>query len=116
MIHVNQEPIVRTNKPTIAGWLDIAAGIIWLLFVAFLTLLIIGLAVDLGTPGESIHTFVWIVLIAFALLGILAIVGGVFSLRRRIWILALIGSVCMLPLGLGIIAIVLLVQSRNEFI
>jgi len=115
MIHVNQEPIVRTNKPTIAGWLDIVAGIIWLLFVAFVILLVIGFAVGFGNYNEFSQARIWVIFIAFALPGILAIVGGVFSQRRRIWILALIGSVCAVPLGLGIIAVILLIQSRNEF-
>jgi hypothetical protein len=115
MTHVNQAPVVRTNKPTIAGWLDIAAGIIWLLFDAFLTLFVIGLVVGFGGSVGAIHAHAWVALAAFALPGILAIVGGVFSLRRRIWILALIGSVCAMPFALGIISVVLLIQSRNEF-
>jgi hypothetical protein len=112
---VNQEPIVRTNKPIIAGWLDIAAGIIWLLLVAFIILLAIGFAVGFGNYNEFSQARIWLVFFGFALPGILAIVGGVFSLKRRIWILALIGSVCAMPLALGIISIVLLVLSRNEF-
>jgi hypothetical protein len=103
--------MVRTNKPSIAGWLDLAAGTIWILFIAFLTLLIIGLSVDLG----SIHGRVWVILVAFALPGIFAITGGVFSLNRRAWIVALIGSISVMPLGFGIVALVLLVQSRREF-
>jgi hypothetical protein len=30
-------------------------------------------------------------------------------------VLAIIGSICAVPLGLGIIAIVLIIQSRNVF-
>ena len=85
MIHVNQEPIVRTNKPIIDGWLDIAAGIIWLLFVAFIILFVIGFAVGFGNYNEFSQARIWVIFIAFALPGILAIVGGVFSLRRRTW-------------------------------
>jgi hypothetical protein len=107
--------MVRTNKPTIAGWLDIAAGIIGLLFVAFLTILAIGFAIGFSNPSELNQIRIWSVLFALAIPGILAIIGGVFSLKRRTWILAMIGSVCAVPLVLGIISVVLLVQSRNEF-
>jgi hypothetical protein len=112
---MNQEPIVRTSKPTIAGCLDIAAGIIWLLFVAFIILLVIGFAVGFGSYNELSQVRIWSVFFGFALPGLLAIVGGVFSIRRRNWILALIGSVCAVPLGLGIISIVLLIQSKHAF-
>jgi hypothetical protein len=48
--------------------------------------------------------------------GVLYIIAGVLSLKRRGWILALIGSICTIPLGLGIIAVVLLALSKNDFI
>jgi hypothetical protein len=112
---VNQKITIRTKNPLIAGWLDIAAGIIGLLFVAFLTILAIGFAVGFGNPIELSQARIWLMLFVLAVPGILAIVGGVFSLRRRAWILSLIGSICAVPLGLGIIAVVLQVLSRNEF-
>ena len=37
-------------------------------------------------------------------------------IKTRGWTLALIGSICTIPLGLGIVAVVLLVQSKNDFI
>lgn len=107
--------MISSNKPAIAGWLDIITGIIWLLFVAFFILIVTGIYVGFGTPGGLIQARLLIIFIAFALPGILAIVGGVFSLRRRTWILALLGSICAVPLGLGTIAIVLLAQSKNAF-
>jgi uncharacterized membrane protein YGL010W len=80
-----------------------------------LTLFVIGLVVGFGGSVGAIHTHAWVALAVLALPGILAIVGGVFSLRRRVWIMALIGSVCVVPLGFGIAAVVLLIPSRNEF-
>jgi hypothetical protein len=50
-----------------------------------------------------------------ALPGILAIIGGIFSLKRRSWLLALIGSIGMIPVGFGIASVILLVRSKNEF-
>jgi hypothetical protein len=107
--------MVITNKPTIVGWLDIVAGIIGLLFVAFIILIVIGFAVGFGNYNEFSQARIWVIFIAFALPGILAIIGGISSIKRRNWTLVLIGSICAIPLGLGIIGVVLLVQSRKEF-
>ena len=100
------------SKSVWAGWLDITAGIIWLLGDAFLFLIIIGLSVGFGAP----HIFNLLLILTIpALPGILAILGGMFSLKRTNWVLAIIGSICAVPLGLGIIATVLIIQSRNMF-
>jgi hypothetical protein len=53
------------------------------------------------------------------LIGIVAIIGGVFALNRRVWGLALAGAICALfcpPVTvLGILAIVFVALSKNEF-
>ena len=104
--------MVNKSKSVWAGWLDITAGIIWLLGDAFLFLIIIGLSVGFGAP----HIFNLLLILTIpAFSGILAILGGMFSLKRTNWVLAIIGSICAVPLGLGIIATVLIVQSRNMF-
>ena len=49
-------------------------------------------------------------------LGIIAILGGIWALRRRSFGLALAGAVCVLPLGiLGILAIVCIALAKREF-
>ncbi len=49
-------------------------------------------------------------------LGIIAIVGGIWALRRRSFGLSLAGAVCILPLGiLGIVAIVCIALAKREF-
>lgn len=106
--------MARTYLPVIAGWFDILAGIIGLLFVAFLALLTIGLTIGFGTTGGS-QERIWSIFSLLAIPGILAIVGGVFSLRRRGWIMAIVGSICAAPLALGIVSLVLIILSRKEF-
>ena len=51
------------------------------------------------------------------ILGIVAIVGGVYALRRRLWGLALAGSICTLvgPWLLGILAIIFVILGKGEF-
>ena len=49
-------------------------------------------------------------------LGIIAILGGIWALRRRSFGLSLAGAICILPLGiLGILAIVCIALARREF-
>ncbi len=74
-------------------------------------------------PGIMPHTFNFMghfylpIAIAVGLLGILAIVGGVYALKRRIWGLALAGSIAAIfgSFPLGIAGLVLTVLSKTEF-
>ena len=108
-----QEVVKETWMPTTAGILSIVAGASELVggiiiggIAAVLTALIkTGLGVIFGFP-----------LIAF---GIVAIVGGIFALRRRVWRLALAGAICSVFMPhvsiLGILAIIFVVISKREF-
>ena len=102
----------RTWKPTAAGVLAIIAGalalIIGLLFAA-------GVGLMGGIFGMGWLSVIFAPLIVF---GIIAIVGGVCALSRRIWGLALAGSICAL-IGpwflLGILAIIFVSLGKGEF-
>ena len=52
-------------------------------------------------------------------LGIIAVVGGIYAIRKRAWGLALAGSICALlippPFILGILAIVFITMGKDEF-
>jgi hypothetical protein len=101
----------RTWKPTVGGILAIIGGAIGT---------ILGLVI--ATVG-SIGWFFgvpWVSVIGAPLiiLGIIAIVGGTYALRRRIWGLALAGSICALigPWGLlGLLAIIFVSLGKGEF-
>ena len=100
-----------TWMPKTAGILSIVAGAIEILGGITAGSLLTTL-VDL--PGIGAITGFPLVI-----LGIVAIVGGVFSLRRRIWGLALAGAICSLLLPtialLGILAIIFVAMSKKEF-
>lgn len=53
------------------------------------------------------------------ILGIVAIVGGIFAIQRRLWGMALAGSICavlVLPAFLlGILSVVFVALARSEF-
>jgi hypothetical protein len=109
------EVVGRRWMPTAAGILSIIAGAIGLL-----------VGVVVAAVGEIVgeaEGIVWFGAISapFIGLGIVAIIGGVFALRRRIWGLALAGAICSLcfpPYSwfLAIPAIVFVALSKREFV
>jgi hypothetical protein len=102
----------KTWKPTAAGILSIIAGVInaiWGIVVAVIGGMSFGLFGMgwLGAIGAPAIVF-----------GIIAIVGGIYALNRKIWGLALAGSICALvgPAGiLGIPAIIFVIMGKGEF-
>ena len=56
--------------------------------------------------------------IPLIILGIVAIVGGIYAIRRKVWGMALAGAICALfsVFGvLGILSIIFVSLSRKEF-
>jgi hypothetical protein len=116
----------KTWKTKTAGILAIVAGALsateWIV-VAVLEILALG-----WLPMGDLIGLGGIVAAAFVIAistGIVAIVGGVFALKRKRWRLALAGSICaifslmfvpvLLNVPLAIAAIVLVVLGRGEF-
>lgn len=115
----------KTWKPVVAGILDIVAGTLGgiLSFMVILGILVFTLVSRsdwLGIPMEAsefIPIIIGVLAIPVLAISILSIIGGVFALNRRIWGLALTGSIAALFVStvLGIPAIVFIVLSKNEF-
>lgn len=105
--------------PTVAGILSIIAGVIGLGLS--------GCAAVVGTLGGGVLAMfglgylggIFAGLMAVPLiLAVVAIVGGIYALKRTKWGLALAGSICALVgpwFLLGIAAIVFVVLGKNEF-
>jgi hypothetical protein len=116
----------KTWKTKTAGILAIVAGALSAIEFVFVGVLVIpklGWLEVMSVLSES-----GIVAVAFAVVmasAIVAIVGGVFALKRKRWRLALAGSICaifslmfvpvLLNVPLAIAAIVLVVLGRGEF-
>jgi len=102
----------KTWKPTTAGILCIIAGAI---------ALIVGIVIAaLGGIIGAFFGIVWPSVFGAPLivLGIIDIIGGICALRRRVWELALAGSICALigPWALlGILAIIFVSLGKDEF-
>ena len=107
----------RSWKPTTAGILCIIAGAMAVIIgLVFAAAGVIGCAV----LGAFIPLLGGVLAGAFAiplLLGIVAIIGGAYALKRRIWGLALAGSICALfcVFFLGIPAIIFVILGKSEF-
>jgi len=89
----------QTWKPTAAGTLTVSAGVL-------------GLIVGIVLIGRSPLFMVGLVAI---MISILAVAGGLCALKRRVWGLALAGSICSLFCWLGIPAIIFIALSKQEF-
>ncbi|MGB5926134.1 MAG: hypothetical protein WBH01_08625 [Dehalococcoidia bacterium] len=113
----------KTWKPTAAGILTIIAGFLGLLIA-------IALAVGLGIagtlagmiPGFPGAGFLALIAVPGIILSIVAIVGGIYAMRRSLWGLALAGAICALLftlpfLGwiLAILAIIFVSLGKSEF-
>ena len=101
----------RRWMPTVAGILSIIAGAIG--FFVGILVAAVGAAAGAGAGIFGLEA-IGAPLIA---IGIVAIIGGVFALRKRIWGLALAGAICSLPCSwlLAIPAIVFIAMSKREF-
>ncbi len=72
--------------------------------------------VEPGIP-DFVTSILWILTIPFLIIGVLAIIGGVYSLSRKKWGLALSGAVASTVFWffVGIPTIVFVAQSKDEF-
>jgi hypothetical protein len=113
----------KTWKPTAAGILTIIAGFLGLLIAVAIAvgLGIAGILMDMipGFPGAG---FLALIAVPAIILSVVAIVGGIYAVRRRVWGLALAGAICALLftlpfLGwiLAILAIVFVSLGKREF-
>ena len=117
----------KTWKPTVAGILNIVSGASGLTVVIGL---IIAISVTGGfhIPGtEEIPRFVPNLLtgiaVPLAIFSILSLIGGIYAVQRKLWGLALAGSISAIfastpllgGLPVGITATVLTALSKGEF-
>lgn len=106
----------KTNLSLAAGIIDIVAGGLSILLLAFMGLFFLFLS---GTDEgmEEIPYLVALIPLAMLIPSVLAVVGGIFALRRRAWVMALIGSIALILTSqvAGIAALVLTIMAKDEF-
>jgi hypothetical protein len=110
-------PSPKTAKPIVAGVFDIVVGSVCILGV--LVLVVLGFVVTIDTTDFIFNPgfIFWLGAIPLAAIGVVSIIGGVFSMQRRMWGWALAGSITTACVSnvLGIASIVLTAVSKNEF-
>lgn len=100
-------------------WRSIAAGAITMIggcLMVPLVLASVSGARD-SSDDRGVALFMWVLAAVFAILGLLAVAGGYFALRRRKWGWALAGAIAtVLPFfPLSVTSIILLAFSKGEF-
>jgi len=106
----------KTWKPTTAGILDIISGVLGLIGAIsyFIAIGVVGSQPDV--PGFVLG-ILWGLAFPSIIIGILALVGGIYSVQRKKWGWALAGSIAAILafLPLGILATIFAAMSRDEF-
>jgi len=109
----------KSGKSKTSGILMIVSGAIWVVSTVFGSWFIWAIAKAFSDGSSSTMPFSVIAayLMPFSILGILAILGGIASVRRRAWGFALTGAICSILcfFPIGIIAVILTASSRQEF-
>ncbi len=95
----------------IAGILDLVAAF----FLFILTLLVVPEIIeDVGVSAED--SLAYVLMAIAGIVTILAVIGGICALLRRLWALALTGPICaVIGYGIGIPAVILVLLSKKEF-
>jgi uncharacterized BrkB/YihY/UPF0761 family membrane protein len=113
-----------TWKPQLAGWLNLIGGIPMLI----LSLLVFSSSVvctidsypyfhgDNGFSSFSGAIATMLISLIAVLVYLFVILSGIYTLQRKKWEWAVIGSFLALSFILGIISLVLVYSSKDEFI
>ncbi len=119
----------RTWKPIAGGICSIVGGSLSLMGAAMMGMIVMfgyaSIAGMWGMWGHEPHMMPWgaglmaLWWLPGLIFGVVAIVGGVFALKRRYWGWSLAGAICatLTPMSfiLGVPAIVFIALSRDEF-
>jgi hypothetical protein len=122
MANQTWKPVAAGICSIVGGALGIMSGLAAAIFGMWSSSVISGMSGMWGTESHMMPwgaaPFAWFGLPAL-ILGALAIVGGIFALRRRLWGLSLAGAICatLTPISfiLGVPAIVFIALSHDEF-
>lgn len=103
-------PVFFLNVTSITHSLGIVIGLV-------IGIVVIGSDIVGPEAPEFVATILWIITIPFLIIGVLALIGGIYSLRRKTWGLALAGAIATTVYWffVGIPTIVFIAQSKDEF-
>jgi hypothetical protein len=115
----------KTSRPQTAGILSVISGAIGLLgsFVGLVRILVLSVNGTLADHnfvvfGHTIaHSIYVSIVLSIFISGIIALVGGICAIRRKIWGMALAGSIASMYLitVVGLVSVILTGLSHDEF-
>ena len=109
------------NKAKIGGILEIISGISG--FIYLFAFLVMGYLGGFFTSGEDAYLpseylpIIIVCIVLFLIFCILALIGGLFALKKQLWTLSLIGAIfSMFVFGVvGLIGLIVIIQAKPEF-
>ena len=109
----------KTKKPIIGGILTIISGALGMLGIASYSIGFgdVGSGFGKGDMPPFVPSIIFGMSIPALIIALLAVIGGIFALRRKNWRWSLAGSIAAVLslIILGIPAIVLIALSKDEF-
>jgi len=115
----------NSSYPVVAGVLSLVSGAFGILGSIAMILVSVffwsAISVSANTPDEFpffiFQTFYLVWGIIILVLSILAIIGGIFSLQRKNWGMALTGAIASILtfLPTGIVAVIFVALSKQDF-
>jgi hypothetical protein len=108
-------PVPTTTIKPVLGGLFILLGSLAYLFMGALYVTAGEIAV--GVPGmeEYITDILLICGVILMLLGIISLLGGILAMVRKAWGIGLLAGILTLPTLLGLIGLILVAISKDEF-
>jgi uncharacterized membrane protein YidH (DUF202 family) len=123
-----QQTVARTGHAGWGGGLIIASGVlglimgILLLFASSLNYNQLDVNLPSGFTNQDLKNLLAVLGAAFAVFGVIAIIGGVFAAERKHFAMAVVGAIFgIISVGfflgavLAVIGLILVVMSRHEF-
>ena len=109
-------PKEKTWKPTTAGILNIISGVVY--FLCFIGLLIAGVITGaIKDVPYWVPNLLYGLCIPVIILGAVAVIGGIYAIRRRSWGMALAGAISAFIISFifGLCSIIFLAVAQKEF-
>lgn len=104
----------KTIKPILGGLFILLGSLVYVVIgVFYLTAMELFVAIPLA--GDAFAGILTICGVIALLLGIISLLGGILSMMRKAWGLGLLAGILTIPTLLGLIGLILVAISRDEY-
>ncbi len=106
-------PAPKRNLSLAAGIVEVTFGCLGLLSALFLAMVLFNILLN----ERDLPRMLLVVPLALVIPAALAIIGGIFAIKKRNWPMALVGAIALLLSSsvAGVAALVLVILGRDEF-